>query len=306
MIVIASKVGRMANRLLLFSHFIGTAVEHGFRIVNPAFGSYAHYFPSTAGDLLCRFPKATEPVPPVGRWAREFLYYLTYSAGCALHLLKSHGHDVGLIRLRKNQTLDLDSAEFLSALQRHRTLLVQDWFFRSSINCEKHGNLIRSFFRPSEHHLARSRALVEPARRRDRLLVGVHLRQDDYATFKGGRFFYSHAQYRRVMEHVQAAFAPERTSFLICSDSPVPAGAFSGLDVLYGNGHELEDLYALAACDRIVGPPSTYNKWASFYGAVPRYEIFHPDDPVTPASFRVASRLVHDPFPADLTPLSTS
>ena len=29
------------------------------------------------------------------------------------------------------------------------------------------------------------------------------------------------------------------------------------------------DLYGLAACDYIIGPPSTYSHWASFWGKGP-------------------------------------
>jgi hypothetical protein len=155
MVVIARKVGRLANRLLLFAHFIGTAVEYGFRVVNPAFGSDAHYFPSTADDLLCRFPRAVRTVPPMGRYGRELLYRSVFWTANALHVLQSQGRDVGLIRLRRDQSLDLDGAEFLSALQGRRVLFVQDWFFRSSINCEKHGDVIRSYFKPWERHCAR-------------------------------------------------------------------------------------------------------------------------------------------------------
>jgi hypothetical protein len=97
-----------------------------------------------------------------------------------------------------------------------------------------------------------------------------------------------------MMEKVQAAVPGENVSFLVCSDAPVPPAAFVGLDVLYGNGHELEDLYALAACDRLLGPRSTYSKWASFYGAVPRCEVINPAaQPFDAQDFRVESGLAH-------------
>ena len=56
---------------------------------------------------------------------------------------------------------------------------------------------------------------------------------------------------------------------LVCSNASPPASAFAGCDVSAGIGHLVEDLYALARCDYLVGPPSTYTAWASFYGQVP-------------------------------------
>jgi len=296
MIVIAKKVGRLANRLLLFAHFIGTAVEHGLRVMNPAFANYAHYFPATARDLLCRFPPAC-PLPGQ-RLIRELLYRGVVLTADSLHWLQQHGRDVGLIRLRRDQYLDLNSATFLSMVRRHRIVLVQDWFFRGPANCAKHRDVIRSYLTPWEHYLARARAIVRPARERTRFLVGVHVRHTDYELFKGGRFFYSHQQYRQVMESIQAAFAEKNVSFLVSSDAPVPPEAFAGLDVIYGTGHELDDLYALAACDRLVGPPSTYNAWASFYGGVPRYQIIDPAEPIEAGAFQVDDGLGHPPLSA--------
>jgi len=293
MVIIAKKVGRLANRLLLFAHFIGAAEEHGFRLVNTAFERYARYFPATSRDLFCRYP-STSPFPSFGFLGRSILYRLAQVSANTLHAIQQRGIDTGVIRLQRSQALDLDGPAFLSRLRRHRILFVQDWFFRSSIDCEKHGDAIRSYFTPWEHHLARSRALVKPARRRESLVVGVHIRQDDYASFKDGRFFYSHQQYRNFMEQIKTAFPDQPVSFFVSSDAPVPTGIFNGLDVHYGNGHELEDLYALSFCDLLIGPPSTYSRWASFYGNIPRLEIADPANPITPDSFKVESRLLQN------------
>jgi hypothetical protein len=300
MVIIARKVGRLANRIMLFAHFIGAAREHGFNVVNPAFDHYASYFPAMSRDLFCRYPPA-DPFVSLGFAGRSVLYRLVLYTTNALHALQRLGLDTGVIRLRRDQVLDLDGPAFLSSLGRHRILLVQDWFFRSASDCEKHGDAIRSFFTPWKRHLEKSRALVEPARRNGSFLVGVHVRQDDYRTFKDGRYFYSHRQYRNLMEQVRSVYPDRPVSFLVCSDDPVPADAFSGFDVLYGNGHELEDLYALASCDLLMGPPSTYSRWASFYGKVPRLEIADPEVDVRPEQFRVERRLVNKSLFTGLT-----
>lgn len=299
MIIISKKVGRLANRILLFSHFIGAALEHGFTIANPAFLHYAHYFPSTDRDFLCRFP-AADPATKLGFYGRSLTFRAAQTTANMLHFLQGLGFNTGVIRLERSQSLDLDSQEFLDYLHSHRRVFVQDWFFRSSVDCEKHGDAIRSFFTPWDHHLERARAMVEPARQNGKLVVGIHIRQDDYASFKGGQFFYSHQQFRQIMMQIQSNIVDRPVSFLLCSDAPVPRDVFSGMDVCFGNGHALEDLYALAACDLLAGPPSTYSRWASFYGKVPLYVIRDPDLPLAPEHFQVANTLNHDGPPLGL------
>lgn len=289
MIVIAKRVGRLANRMLLFAHFIGAALEHGFAVADPAFGPrHARYFPATARDLFCRFPSRRLPVIPGGR---ALVYGAARTADDVLHALQRHGRDVGLIRLRRDQHLDLNSEAFLSVIRRHRVVLIHDWFFRNSDNVARHRGVIREFFTPWQHHLDRARRSVEQARRGGRLVVGVHIRQGDYRWFKDGRFLYTHEQYRRAMVSVAEGLPRSDVAFVVCSDAPIPEGCFGGLDVTVGPGREVEDLYALAHCDRIIGPPSTYNRWASFWGDVPLSVIEDPDEPVLAGSFRVAANL---------------
>ena len=59
----------------------------------------------------------------------------------------------------------------------------------------------------------------------------------DYATFDGGRRFFDHSDYRRVMLEVQAAHPGRDVAFLVCSDEPVPDDAFAGLELLTGARH---------------------------------------------------------------------
>lgn len=73
------------------------------------------------------------------------------------------------------------------------------------------------------------------------------------------------------MHKVEGCFEKEKIRWLICSNEFIDLGYFSGFDTIKGNGQIVEDMYAFAACDYIVGPPSTYTGWASFYGKKPLY-----------------------------------
>jgi len=50
MIIISSKFGQLANRLFLFAHFVGFAIERNLTIINPAFEEYAQFFEPTCND----------------------------------------------------------------------------------------------------------------------------------------------------------------------------------------------------------------------------------------------------------------
>jgi hypothetical protein len=295
MIVIAKRVGRLANRMLLFSHLIAAGREHGFSVLNPAFEQYASYFPSTSRNLVPRFPPG-RPLLAAPGVVRKVSYRAAYAGAEVVWRLQQRGRDVGMIRLTRDQELDLNSDFFVGMARRHRVLFIQDWFFRNQENVARHAGLLRSYFTPHRRMLERARAAVEPARERGRLVIGVHIRRGDYASFKEGRFLFSHDTYREAMERARAAHADRDVAFLVCADEPQPPEAFAGLEVIEAPGDELEDLYALASCDRLIGPPSTYNRWASFWGEVPLVQIRDPGQPLEAEMFHVAHGLQWEPL----------
>jgi hypothetical protein len=58
-----------------------------------------------------------------------------------------------------------------------------------------------------------------------------------------------------------------------------------------GNNQELEDMYALAGCDYIIGPPSTFSMWASFIGKVPLFHLHDREINFSLSDFKV---IIHE------------
>src|SRR5205807_1670319 len=60
LIIIAGRCGRLGNRITLFANFLGWAAEHGHRLINFTFHSYAHLFETTRRDIFCQFPPPSQ------------------------------------------------------------------------------------------------------------------------------------------------------------------------------------------------------------------------------------------------------
>lgn len=45
------------------------------------------------------------------------------------------------------------------------------------------------------------------------------------------------------------------------------------------------DLYSLSRCDYIIGPPSSFSRWASLMGHIPIYQIWNKNEEITEKSF---------------------
>ena len=113
----------------------------------------------------------------------------------------------------------------------------------------------------------------QKVRKESDIVVGVHIRHGDYINFMQGRYFYTVDEYLAVMSKVKKLFINKKVAFLVCSNAKQQHRKFEKFNCFFGSDHIVEDLYSFAKCDYIIGPPSTYTLWASFYGNVPLYRI---------------------------------
>lgn len=272
MIVVASKPGQLGNRLFVFANFIACAEEHKLRIANPAFDEYAAYFQTTGSDFFCRYP-ARKSLWSGNKASRNLFYKLCFYAGRALAKLGIESDHLRTVTLDWDESLELDSPDFLNLLRSGQILFAQGWLFRSEANVKKHAATIKAYFTPLEYFQKRVAELIEKARRKCDVLVGVHIRHGDYRTFENGKYFYEVSQYIEMIKRVEALFPETRVGFLVCSNAAISEDALVEFTVLRGTDHLIEDMYSFAQCDYLIGPPSTYTMWASFYGEVPLYII---------------------------------
>ncbi|MFK8115425.1 MAG: hypothetical protein AB8B91_24725 [Rubripirellula sp.] len=295
MIIIAKNYGQLGNRLFLFAHLIAAAREYETKLSNPSFAEYAHLFPSTAGDLWCRYPNEGEAVGKPERQdrRRKFFSKVTYVATKSLAVMGVNrlplpGLPIQIIRLQPEQECDLGSDTFASSTRSHH-LLLQGWMFRSERLLQKHAAEVRAHFEIQSENRRNVEQVVQRLRGEADVMVGVHIRHGDYATFMDGRYFFSVDQYVDAMRKIVAQLPGKRVAFLVCSNAKTKASDFAGLNVHFGPGHITEDMYAMAEADLLIGPPSTYTGWASFYGDVPLVVLKQADQSIDLASVTISN-----------------
>jgi hypothetical protein len=154
---------------------------------------------------------------------------------------------------------------------------------RDSGNLQKHASIIREFFRPVEPYRSTVRHLIDEARAAADVLVGVHIRRGDYRSFLGGIWHYADEVYADKMRQVQTYYANmgKTCAFLICSNEVTDRSNFKDLLVISGQRHFIVDLYSLAECDVIIGPPSTFSQWSAFYGQKILRMILNKEDQIS-------------------------
>ncbi len=294
-IVIARRCGRLANRLILFANLIAYAQRTGARILNPTFYTYSHLFEALKDDWFSAYPNSqltseTNWKSAVGKLVRTKVSYHAFRhAGNILSNIPGVNARVRAIyEPSDGSVMDLDSSQFEASCGASNVVFLYGWKIRAPRSVLQSSDLIRQFFQPIDCHRVAAEQMIEGLRMKCDVVVGVHLRQGDYRTWLGGKYFFSTSRYRRWMHETLDLYPGQRVGFFVCGDEPHDASEFSELIIHCSDCHYVADLHALSLCDCVIGPLSTFSQWASFSGAIPLLHLRNDDDVIDRDDFSVA------------------
>ncbi len=263
------KFGQLANRLWGFSNFLAYGYEHKISILNPGFLEFATAFRGSSNQFVpaCQ-------VTAINHWVSTCAVVQPISIKLASRVLDYLRHHQSLcwpishLYIDADEHINLDTEEKLG---RSGITLVGGWNFRCPQLMLKHRNQIVEYFALNDRYLRPVEQAFEKAASGGKPVFGIHVRRGDYEQFEGGRYFYPIDRYVELMRSIAERMP---TAFIVCSDEKIDRNIFGDMDVTFGPGSPVGDLYTLGHCDRILGPPSTFSHWASYYGDKPLHFIY--------------------------------
>lgn len=295
-IILPYGYGQTCNQLMQISHWIPAAIESGIPLYFPGFKRYAHLFSGTVNQYFPRFPSTAPNVafPEV---------ILSLLCSCAARVPRV---DItpffilarmlpGVVSVALSDTGCDGNMNPCSVIDDPRVAAGQSlWVkgalvYRDCVGLAKHKSIVKEFFSPIPDIQQRVDACIRNNRERDTVLVGIHLRRGDYSKWAGGKYYYSDNALSELMEQMVKLLPERKVRFLMVSNESVDRRNFDKLDIGMGPGDPIGDLYSLAACDYIMGPPSTFSIWASFFGNAPLYTISDPLESLSIEKFTVCA-----------------
>lgn len=275
MIFVPNCAGQMCNKFIYFVHALATALDCGRDLVY-FFGEDVHRF----SDL---HPEALEEVN-----VRCFNWRRSKIVDGICGWLEGHVHPDREGFMANSRMLVpgfRDRPKFLP-------IVLWDWNFRNPEGVKKHRAEICAYLRAKDAHVARAKEIVARAREGVDAVVGVHIRRGDYKTAYGGQYYFSDAEYLRFMQDFEKPFGrPVR--FVIVSNEPVNVDFFAshGVSVVNASASAPEDVVTLSECDYIMGPRSTFSRFAAFYGNKPFCRILDRMQRIDIESFVIVEHL---------------
>lgn len=261
--IIQHNGGRLANQLWNYASIYAYCLEKEYECFNPSFFRYAHLFDNVElsgfGKMYRLFPsrKLFTLKYNIISWLQSKIHNTVFS------------HDEFILPPSENK--NTTQIQQLKKAEQKNNIYFSGWKFRNEDGLKKYHKEIAKLFIPVEKHERAARLVVDTAIESSEFCIGVHIRQGDYKTWEGGKYYVSPENVVRKLQTFLAAenkYTKENTVFVICSDEEVSKDIFGDLNITFGPNTAVGDLYTLSLTDAIIGSHSTYGPWAAYIGGI--------------------------------------
>jgi len=269
--------GELANQLWNYISIYAYSLERDFICDNPSFFEYGKYFEhrntsSVFINILFFIPFLKHEKRRNSLFTKtfRFLYRIFVFILKVLHKKRVISTKVGtkefVVYLPPTQ-----ENKQINQLERTGNIYLDGWMFRNPVGIKKYHKEIVSFFKPKTLIESRSKEIISKLRSNFKNVIGVHIRQGDYRTFKRGKYFVDQGRIREILDEFISVYKinKDQTVFFIASDGHIENNYFNGLSTYVSGENAAVDMFSLASTDVIIGSDSTFGDFAAYYGNIP-------------------------------------
>lgn len=242
--IIYDTAGQTCNRFWSYVDTVAKAIENDSKVLILFWDKDVKYFNGLRNSKWVYFPLYSSKL--ISLFGPKYLSYITrifgnkYLRALYIRLGEKHGFIEGWKRRISNRYILSHRQEVLKC------------------------------FKPNDDIINDVERCFSNYKEQGYFIVGIHIRRGDYKEWEGGRYFFEYREYASFMEQIAKVYSDNKVCFFISTNEKYDVSVFSNFTLCETKfTTAIHDLYALSKCDRIVGPLSTFSRWASFYGNVP-------------------------------------
>lgn len=261
MVILGPGEGRLANRLLISAHALAYCIRNKETFIDLSFYHFAGYYFLKSDNVKIKVKFISS------RFLTKIFVWLLSKIVLTGRFLDSDNL-IDSYKTGWNHT-EIESLK----RRRNRILYISGEGFRDTTGVKIHRNIIIEIFNPISEYQIKANQIVAEVRKASDRLVGIHIRRGDYRNWYP-KYCLEDSFYNDLISQIENLSAGQTTvRFLVCSDEEVDETKYES-NVSFSKQDPVTDMILLSRCDLIVGPPSTFSVWASYYGNVPLFTIF--------------------------------
>lgn len=272
--------GELANQLWNYVSIYACGLQSNARVTNPSFYEYHSFFKFvTHENILTKFlsklfeNNTKRKNSNFKHWCRKF--YRIYS----FFRIRFSDNKLIMSENSENKSVYLPPSNNHIAIDSTITgeIFFSGWLFRNPKGLEKYRKELTIAFSPNDNICSQVNNIISNLRAKYDKIIGVHIRQGDYRTFKGGSYLINEIRIRSILDEYidKLHLDKEKTLFLLASDESIDENKFQNLNIYKSTENAITDLFLLSATDAIIGSNSTFGDFAAWYGNIPHLIATH-------------------------------
>ncbi len=264
--------GELANQLWNYVSIYAYGLDQNIEVRNPSFFEYHSYFKllQYEGVITHFFSFWFKNFSGRRTSLRARFWRCAYSIYS--HTLQSLTKSSVVSSENQNRTVTYlpptSTSEFLKNKKR---IYFIGWLFRNPIGINTFRERLIESFTPNKIIEKKVYGIISHLRQKYEHVIGIHIRQHDYKTFKGGFYFINQDRVKKIIDEYTKENNLDATTtlFLITSDGKIDESIFKDLNIYISKENAVTDLFLLSKTDAIIGSDSSFGAFASWYGNIP-------------------------------------
>ena len=276
-LIVIKPNGNHSNRLLQNLHFEMFCKEHQIEYHNPTFSDMAGYYNEPCNANTNYFYKFLQ----IDLLGKLFRHSRIVKKLFSIVWIISKLTPLKLVRFDKQSEISKAESTLLDAFKKYNVVYTAGWKFRLSDHDLNHQDEIIKKYTLKTTFIEKS----ELAKKAEELksdgctLIGIHIRRGDYKKWKGGKYCYNDAVYKKHMNSISEQLSNQgklKKLFILFSNETLDFKESS--EVIISKESWYIDQHIMSLCDYLVGPPSTFTLWASMLGKAKLFHIHNSHD----------------------------
>lgn len=265
--------GELANQLWNYISIHAYSLEIGATTSNPSFFEYHYYFRFLKNEsLIIRFLSLFFKKPRRRNHIINKIFRFKYKVLAEFIARLNSNKIVSSINSTNKVTFLPPTVEYE---RKNKDIYFLGWLFRNPIGIEKYRQDLIDAFKPIQSIENKINNIVSNLKNKYKTIIGLHIRQGDYKTFKKGKYF---IEQKRIVgicnEYISNNNLDKNlTLFVITSDGQIDTNLFASLNIHISKENAVTDLFLLSSTNIIIGSDSSFGHFASWYGNIPHIVI---------------------------------
>lgn len=265
MVIYLNNEGRFGHHISLLVTLLIYSIQYKRPIYYDSFeNKYAHYF------------KKSEHNVKISIWL-VFFSRLIYKLLKLLRINKFSIYNFYFLLYTDKNNEILFNDDIKNIFTHKKPYIITDYMLNDVISVNNYAHLIRKSIKIKSLYEKEIISSLNEIKNKNSTIIAIHIRKTDFKNFANGKYYFSEAEYKKVLDRFISVLNLNinETAIIICSDENIDTSIFKPYNIYYHRRSTIDDFCILKNADYIISTRSIFSSCASLLGQNKIYQIIN-------------------------------